>query len=128
MSHLKNNLIARWLSWHFRIAPAKIIEVWTTFIKFNLTFFSVKILFKTLLSPWKKISEPYSNSFTEISKNLETLILNIFSRLIGFSIRVPIIIIGLLSTFLLFILGFLTLFVWLVFPVFILLSVIFIFL
>ncbi len=117
-------LLGSWLSWHFLEVPAKIIQGWSNFLKFNLEYFSIGVLSRTLFSPWRKQIDSYAH-ILDFSKNAEIFITNTFSRLIGATIRLIIILIGLFFELVILIFGFLFLLFWVFLPVIILIGLIF---
>ena len=60
-------------------------------------FFSVWLLFKTLFSPWHKISESYGIGF-DLTRYFYAVMGNLISRLIGAMVRAIVIITGLIIT------------------------------
>ena len=112
---IKENLLTRWIGWYFRVGPGNLFSIWIDILRFTGQFFSIAPLFKTLISPWKRISEPY-RGLADISENFQIFILNTFSRVIGFFIRSFIIIIGILALILVFIGGILAFIVWFLLP------------
>lgn len=80
--------------WHYTKAYAQLFRIWRNYFRFILQFFSVGLLLKTLFAPWKRIVDVYQGGF-HIEEYFTTLVVNFFSRIVGFIIRVPLIIIGL---------------------------------
>ena len=118
------NLAGSWLIWHFSEVPGKILLGWGNFLKFNLEYFSIKTLLRTLFSPWRKQVDQYGN-IADFGKNAEIFIINSFSRLIGALIRIVTILIGLFIEVVIFFLGLTLFIVWFVLPLIALIGVIF---
>ena len=79
-------MVVGFIYWFYAIAPRNILDIWKNYLKANLHFFSVPMLYKTLFQPWHRDTESYGRGF-DIEKFLNTLGLNIASRAIGFIIR-----------------------------------------
>jgi len=110
------NIFLQYLSWQFLEVPANILRAWRNFLKFNLNYFSIPLLFKSFFSPWRRYSVPYGRGF-DIRRFFETLISNLIFRFLGVVMRSFLIIIGLLvEVFIIF--GGLTIFFgWLILPI-----------
>ncbi|OGZ19825.1 MAG: hypothetical protein A3F95_02700 [Candidatus Nealsonbacteria bacterium RIFCSPLOWO2_12_FULL_39_31] len=103
------------LEWEFKDAPKSILIAWKNFLVFGLDYFSLPILLRTFFSPWKKYSYSYGGIF-EIWKNIETLVFNAMSRIIGAIIRFVFIILGIVFEILIAVSGVLVFLGWLVLP------------
>ncbi|MGM0439344.1 MAG: hypothetical protein ACQEP3_02850 [Patescibacteria group bacterium] len=122
---IKQNLLVKWFLWHFKNAPKGLLTAWGNFLRFTIDFFSIIPLFKTLMSPWKKLSESYRKGLANFNENLQILILNSFSRFLGFLVRIVVIFIGLIATLTVFVLGFIIFIAWFILPLLVLLGIIF---
>lgn len=116
------NIFFQYLSWQFLEVPANILRAWRNFLKFNLNYFSIPLLFKSFFSPWRRYSVPYGRGF-DIRRFFETLISNLIFRFLGMIMRSFLIIIGLLvEVFIIF--GGLTIFFgWLILPILLILGI-----
>jgi len=112
---IEKNIFYQWITWRFLEVPKKIIDGWKNIIKFYSYYFSIPLLLKTLFSPWRQNLWSYKGSF-DLVKYFEVLTSNIASRIIGFILRLGLIIIGLLVGFLVSWLGIILLLIWLVIP------------
>ena len=110
------NIFLQYLSWQFLEVPANILRAWRNFLKFNLNYFSIPLLFKSFFSPWRRYSVPYGRGF-DIGRYFTTLFSNLIFRFLGMIMRSFLIIIGLLvEVFIIF--GGLTIFFgWLILPI-----------
>lgn len=122
---IEQNLFIKWIVWHFKEGPIQLLSIWGNFLRFSLEFFSIGLLFKTWITPWKRLSESYEGGLVNISENIQVLILNTFSRFLGFLIRTIVIIIGLIFTLLVFLSGLLALILWLLLPIILIFGIIF---
>ncbi len=116
MTKITKNLFFDWFFWHFKEAPIEIYRAWVNFLIFNFEFFSIGVLLRTLFSPWERVSEGYSGGISNISENIQVLILNGFSRILGFLVRIIFIIIGILFQIAVFICGLFIIVFWFIFP------------
>lgn len=88
-------VIHHYLWWHYGQAFGQIRHLTKNFLWFTVHFFSLPQLFRSLLSPWRRITTERGQRF-----NLEDiagyLIINIISRIIGAILRTIVILLGLL--------------------------------
>lgn len=108
-------LFFKYFYWQFVKIPKKIIHVFGNLMWFGSYFFSINYCFKTLFSPWKKISWSYSKGF-DLGNRLETLFSNFFSRIVGFVMRCFIIIFFIIYEIVILLLLILSLLLWLLLP------------
>lgn len=88
------NMVTAFFGWWFSDLPRKIYFISTSYIKKLLRFFSLGVLAKTLLSPWKR--DIINTEGMPIQERLQVLAMNLISRLIGFVIRFVTILVGLI--------------------------------
>lgn len=118
------NIFLQGISWYFFDVPLGILKAWKNFLKFNLKYFSVILLLKTLFSTWKRDRESYGRGF-DFGKFFEIFFGNLISRILGFLIRSVLIIIGLLVEIIIIIIGLFIFFSWLIMPVILFAALIF---
>jgi hypothetical protein len=111
----KKDILSSWILWHYVISLEKIYRQWKDFLKFNMDYFSIPFLLKTIFSPWKKYKISYGKGF-DIAKIFEALTFNVFSRFIGAGIRTLVILFGLLSQFLIIFFGIFIILFWIILP------------
>jgi len=109
------SIAQHYLVWHYTRALREILHVWRNFFWFTLNFFSMSQLLGSLLSPFKRMTEPKGEGFS-FEDLASFIIINLISRLIGFTLRLGIIILGVLSLALLTILIVVTYIFWLLAP------------
>lgn len=119
-----NNILTTWFYWHFYETPKVLLQVWRNFVLFSMNFFSTPLLLKTLFSPWRRYKWNYPRSF-DIGKYLETIISNLFSRLMGAICRIFLIIIGTIFQIFVVIAGAILFLGWLVLPILLLAGLLF---
>ena len=115
------NIFFQYLTWHFFDMPKNILRAWRDFLLFNLNYFSVLLLLKTLFSPWRKYRVSYGRGF-DAGKYLEAFFSNLIFRILGAVIRAFLIIIGILAEFLIFIGGATALLFWIALPLLLILG------
>ena len=80
--------------WHYTVAWADLLRLYQNASWFLFNFFSVRILFETLFSPWHRIQERPDKDTAGI---LGSFIINSILRVIGFLARTFTILSGLLA-------------------------------
>ncbi len=106
--------------WHYSQALKEGLVIWKTFLWFVSQLFSIRLLLRTLFSPWRRLKEYYGRGFDPV-RLLESLLINIMMRFIGFIIRTITIFIGLAAELLAIIVGIMIFIIWFAFPFFIIL-------
>lgn len=94
MSEVFQNIFFQYLIWQFFDVPKSILLGWKNFLKFNLNYFSIPLLVKTLFAPWRKYKMSYGRGF-DIGRYSEAFLSNLIFRILGAIIRIFLIIIGL---------------------------------
>jgi hypothetical protein len=114
---LFKNILTDWFFWHYLEMPREIGRIWKNFLLFNLQYFSIFSLLKTLFFPWRRYQLSYKGGFNP-QRYFEAFIFNSFSRMIGFLFRGFLIIIGLFFEVFIIIIGIIFIFGWLFLPFF----------
>jgi len=109
------NIFFEALIWQFFDAPKAILIGWKNFLLFNLNYFSIPLLLRTYFSHWHRYSYSYERVF-EFWKNIEVFVFNMMSRIIGAILRTFFIIIGATVEVAIVIIGLIILLIWLVLP------------
>ena len=112
----ENNIFIEWLMWQFYEMPKFLLEVWKNYLVFAANLFSLSLLLKTFFAPWHKYNWKYPKFF-DIKEFFNTLISNAFSRILGATVRIVLIIIGILFQIFVVIAGFIIFIGWLLLPV-----------
>lgn len=118
------NIFSQWFSWHFLELPKDIFKAWKNFLLFNLNYFSIPLLLKTLFYPWRKYSSSYGRGF-DLGRYFEVFSLNVISRALGALVRTCLIIVGSLSQIFIIFIGVLILISWLLLPAFLVVGFLF---
>lgn len=82
-----------YLLWHYTVAWGDLLRFCSNIAWFLLNFFSVKILLRTLFSPWKRLQE--GGRGRGEGGILGRLIINTITRLVGALVRSVTILVGL---------------------------------
>jgi len=110
------HLLPSFLYWYFAERPYEIVSKYLNFANAFSESFSLMFMLKTLLSPWKSITDEYPTKGFNLEKILETLFLNLTSRAIGLIFRLFAMITGILIQIFLLV-GFMSyLLLWISFP------------
>lgn len=124
LNFFRNNLLNQYLIWHFYEVPGSILKAWRNFLRFNLNYFSIPLLIRTLFSYWRRYSMAYGKRL-DFGRYFEAFVFNMMSRGIGAILRIFLILIGLLVEFFLFFLGAIIFLIWLFLPLLLILGLIF---
>lgn len=106
--------------WHYSVALKERLIIWKNFLWFVSQFFSIGLLLRTLIQPWRRMRE-YAGRGFDPQKFFETLIINLMMRLVGFILRIMVISIGFAVLIVVFVLGALELVFWFGLPFFLIL-------
>lgn len=117
----KRNIFFKWVFWHFTEAAGGILRAWKNFLRFNLGYFSVGSLIKSLLSPWRGDKAAYTRGF-DPKQYFNTFFANMISRALGAIIRLVIIAVGLALEAVIFLIGAFVLIFWICLPVIVILG------
>lgn len=120
----KQNIFFQWFSWHFFEVPGSILKAWKNFLLFNLNYFSIPLLLKTLFYPWRRYKVSLGKGF-DIGRYFEALFSNLIFRILGAVMRSILIFIGLLVEIFIFLGGIIVFIGWLVLPVLLLAGLLF---
>lgn len=120
----KENIFYLWFLWQFYEMPKFLFSAWRNYLFFGLDYFSIPLLLKTLFSPWRRYNWVYPKGF-DIKEFFNTLISNIFSRIIGAICRIVLIIVGAVAQVFIFLAGIVTIFLWLLIPFIIIAGILF---
>ncbi|MBI2625012.1 MAG: hypothetical protein HYW70_01620 [Candidatus Nealsonbacteria bacterium] len=118
------NAVFQYLEWYFNDQPRLILEGWKNILRYNLNYFSVGLLLKTLFSPWRRYQASYGRGF-DFTRYFETLTFNTVSRVLGAIMRIVLILSGLTAETFLVLGGAVLLLGWLFLPLVLLLALIF---
>ncbi len=110
------NIFFLYLSWHFLDVPKNILVGWKNVLRFNLNYFSIPLLLRTLFSPWRRYHWTYPKGF-QIGKIFEVFISNLISRVLGAVLRIFLIFVGVLMEILIILTGIIIFLGWLALPV-----------
>ena len=109
------NILTLYLQWQFSDVPKSILGGWKNCLRFNLNYWSVSLLLKTLFSPWRKYSYSYGRGFN-LGKFLEVFIFNVISRILGAMMRSVLIAFGLFTEIVVILAGAFVFLGWLILP------------
>ncbi len=126
MQNEKHLNIFTWFGWHFYEMPKFLLSVWKNYLLFGSDFFSVPLLFSTLLSPWRRYHWGYPKGFSFVEYG-NTFVSNIFSRVIGAICRSVLIVFGFIAMVFILLGGLIGIVLWLLLP-FIMVGLMFLFL
>lgn len=109
-------LVPYYFVWHYTRAVRDLIEIGANFVWFIYNYFSIKVLFSTLFAPYKRLTEKYRGGL-DIEKFLESIVVNLLMRIIGFVMRTAVLVVGLIAILVTFVAGAVLIVVWLLLPI-----------
>lgn len=112
----KQNIVFKWLRWHFIEESKTIFKAWRNFLYFNFNYFSISQLLKTFFSHWRRYRDFYGRGF-DIKRYIQVFISNTISRVLGVIVRTITILIGLTVEFFIFVGGIFVFLFWVLLPV-----------
>ena len=92
----RDSIFVAYSKWHYGRGLRELFGVAHNFLWFVAHFFSFKLLFSTLVAPWKRLGEHYSGGF-DLGAFASTIIVNTLMRVVGFFTRSIILLIGFLT-------------------------------
>lgn len=101
--------------WHYTYAMAELGRMSVNFLWFVVHFFSIPIVLRTLVSPWRRLDEPYTGALN-FGGWFETLIVNTLMRVVGLVIRIVMLAVGLVLLVVLAVFELAALAVWVLLP------------
>lgn len=104
-----------YLRWHYFDSPKFILELIGNYLFFVGHLFSVKILLKTLFSPWRKLTADKEKH--GLGGALDAVSFNLVSRFMGFVVRASTILTSLIFFFLVLLIGTFLFLFWFIIPV-----------
>lgn len=102
--------------WYYTGAVKNLLRIWRDFIIFVREYYSIPLLLRTLLAPWRKDITRRPRGL-DIKRLFEAFMFNLISRSMGFTVRFFTIIIGSICLLAVIILGLIALIIWLLLPV-----------
>jgi len=102
--------------------PKKILRAWKNFLLFNIEYFSIPLLLKTLFAHWRRYKWVRGRGF-DLGEYLGVLSSNLISRTLGFIMRTILITIGLIAETLILFIGITVLIGWIALPALLIIGV-----
>ncbi len=120
----KQTIFSQYLIWHFIDMPKEILKAWRNFLLFNLNYFSIPLLIRTLFSYWRQYQWSYGRGF-DAARYLETFVSNLISRILGAIVRIFLIIFGIICEIFIFFSGLIIFLTWFILPLILIAGLIF---
>jgi hypothetical protein len=76
-----------YIKWHYSQGLIELNNFFNNIFWFVLNFFSIRLLIRTLFSPWHMMGESYGDIF-KVSEFMSSFVVNILMRIVGFIFRV----------------------------------------
>ncbi len=113
---MNKNILFQYLEWHFLDVPREILKIWRDFLLFNLNYWSIPLLFKTLFSHWRRYKFSYGKGL-DFKRYFEAFTFNAISRVIGFIMRTIFIFVGIITEIFIILGGIIIFLIWIFLPV-----------
>lgn len=111
-----SEIIGSYAKWHYGGAIKELLNILRNINRFLYHFFSVKLLLKTWVSPWRRMHEDYKPGLS-VGHFLSSLLVNTIMRIVGFVFRSVILLIGLVFLICALLTSASLLLLWLFFPI-----------
>ena len=79
--------LPEFLRWYVFTVPSKILRSYMAYLRAFVEIFSFAFLAKTLFAPWRQITDSYNQKGFNLNQFMQSLTLNLVSRVIGFLFR-----------------------------------------
>jgi len=110
-------LFTSYVKWHYTRAVVDILHIWGNMIYFFYNLFSVKLMFTTLFSKWRRLGEERETTALDIGETASVFLVNTVMRIVGALMRFSLIIAGLISITATLVIGFAVFVLWFVMPI-----------
>jgi len=87
----------RYLIWHYVSGTGMAVRFWKEIFWFIEYFFSLRLLLRSLFSPWRALSEEKRFGGMDLSEYFSVVFVNIMMRIVGVVVRLFVIVAGFLS-------------------------------
>ena len=109
------NILVQYFQWQFFDTPKNILQAWQNCLRFNLNYWSVPLLLRTLFSHWRRYRYSYGRGL-DFKRYFEAFTFNMISRVLGALMRSVLIVLGIITEILVFLAGTIIFLFWLTFP------------
>lgn len=106
----------RFARWYYAVKPMEIFARFGEYMWAFAEICSFTFLLKTLLSPWKGITDAYPRYGFNIGLIAQALVLNVTSRVMGMIIRIVALIFGVIVELVILVVSFIYLMIWMLYP------------
>jgi hypothetical protein len=104
-----------YLGWHYGRGTSETFSVFKNFLFFIPRFFSIKVLFETLFSPFQRLKENYAGGLNP-GQFAEVIVVNLIMRIFGFIVRSFIIMLGVATFIIVFFVEIVLFIIWITLP------------
>jgi hypothetical protein len=88
-------ILLGYIKWHYTKGLKSFLNIWKNFFVFLFNYFSIRQLINNIFDPWKRMTDPYPKRFS-FKLYLFAFIVNSIMRILGFILRLAILLVGLL--------------------------------
>lgn len=87
-------LLGEYFIWHYGKSVRDFSMIWGNMLWFGYHFFSMKLLIRTLITPFKRFHQPYDLKNLDLGTLGQDILLNLFMRLLGAVLRLGVLAAG----------------------------------
>lgn len=110
-------LCGEYFIWHYGESIRDFFVIWENLFWFGYHFFSIKLLTRTLVTPYKRFHQEYDLKNLKLEALGQDILLNLFMRLLGMTFRLAILAAGFVFELMVLAAGAAFLILWLLLPI-----------
>lgn len=88
-------LLGEYLVWHYGKSIRDYFSVWGNLLWFGYHFFSIELLLRTLVTPYRRFHQQYDWVNLQLQTLGQDILLNLFMRALGMALRLIVLVAGL---------------------------------
>lgn len=104
-----------YIAWHYTVGWTDLIGFWRNIVWFFWHYFSIGLLVRSLFSPYRRMTERRQPGFVP-SEVFDRIITNTIMRVVGFVLRLALIVLGVAALLLTSLLGVVSVILWSIAP------------
>ena len=109
-------LLGEYFVWHYGKSVRDFLIIWRNMLWFGYHFFSMRLLARTFLAPYKRFHQQYDWGHLELGALGQDILLNLFMRMLGMALRSFVLVAGLVFEILVLAAGIVAVAIWLLLP------------
>jgi len=109
-------LFGEYFVWHYSASVRDFFVMWGNMFWFGYHFFSMRLLARTLFTPFKRFHQEYDLKNLNLGVLGQDIMLNLFMRMLGAVLRLCVLAFGLIFEIAVLLVGMVSLVIWLLLP------------